>query len=185
MNQQCHLRPACDALARWWPPLALCLTLTACAASGTRQDSGAASAAISAAPAAATQSGNSIERTRQFQHAEALYLSGRLPDAEAAFAQLSRGYPRDARVWLKYGNTLTKQGKYDDAAAAFQTVLTLDPTQGGAAINLALVRLAQAQGALDTALARVPADSPENLQAQSLQRAITTLLGSPHGVAAH
>jgi TolA-binding protein len=169
--------------ARWPAALGACLALAACAGTAPRADvATAAPVAAAAKPAAA---GDATQRNRQFQRAEALYLSGHLPEATTAFEQLTRSYPQDVHVWLKYGNSLTRQGNYDDAVHAFQTALTLDPSQSGAAINLSLVRLAQAQGALDTALARAPAGSPEYLQAQSLQRAITTLLGAPHGVAAH
>jgi tetratricopeptide (TPR) repeat protein len=169
--------------ARWPAALGACLAIAACAGTSPRANvAAAAPVAVGSTPAAA---GDPLQRNRQFQRAEALYLSGHLKEATSAFEQLTRAYPQDVHVWLKYGNTLTRQGSYDEAVNAFQTALTLDPLQGGAAINLSLVRLAQAQGALDTALARAPAGSPEQLQAQSLQRAITTLLGAPHGVAAH
>jgi len=169
--------------ARWLGALSACLALAACAAAPTRPADASGTAAASAPPAAAAI--DQTQRNRQFQRAEALYLSGHLKEASMAFGELTRAYPRDAHVWLKYGNTLTRQGSYDEAASAFQTALTLDPAQGGAAINLSLVRLAQAQGALDTALQRVPTNSPEHAQAQSLQRALTTLLGAPQSAATH
>lgn len=117
------------------------------------------------------------QRNRSFQKAEALYLSGRLQDAATSFADLTQKYPRDARIWLKYGNTLTKLGNLDEAAGAFQSAANLDATQGNAALNLSLVRLAQAQAALDLALARLAESTPEHAQAQNLQRALDTLLG--------
>jgi len=142
--------------------------------------------AAAATPTVSAQAPDSEQHNRQFQRAEALYLSGRLKDAAAAFEQLTRAYPKDAHIWLKYGNTLTKQGSYDEAATAFQTALSLDAEQGGPALNLALVRLAQAQAALDVALARLPAQSTEHVQANSLQQQIKALLGTPErGVAPH
>jgi tetratricopeptide (TPR) repeat protein len=132
-----------------------------------------------AATAAPAQPRDSDQRNRQYQHAEALYLSGHLKEAAAAFEELSRAYPNDARIWLKYGNTLTKQGSYDNAAAAFQNAAALDATQGNAVLNLALVRLAQAQAALDMAMTRLAANSPEHMQAEALQREIKVLLGAP------
>lgn len=152
----------------------LCATATrAQAASGSAQGAGNATHAV-----------DSEQRNRRFQRAEALYLSGRLKDAQAAFADLSHEYPNDARVWLKFGNTLTKLGSYDEAATAFQTAASLDPTQGAAALNLALVRLLQAQGSLDFALGRLAPGSSERAQAESLQRQVTTLLGAPERPAA-
>ncbi len=154
-----------------------CALLAACASvsSGTAAP-GANATARAAAPASAARPVNSDERNRQYQKAEALYLSGRLNEANAAFAELARKFPDDARVWLKYGNTLTKQQRYDEAAAAFQNAMNLDAGQGGAALNLALVRLAQAQATLDVAMARLPANSPEHAQADGIQRQLKSLL---------
>lgn len=123
------------------------------------------------------------QRNRQFQHAEALYLSGRLREAAASFDELTRAYPGDERVWLKYGNTLTKQGSYDGAASAFETAARLDPAQGGALLNLALVRLAQAREALDAAVDRLSGGSSEHAQAEALQRQIASWLGAPERTA--
>jgi TolA-binding protein len=165
-------------VAQWLLAGAACLALLACAgtperpATAQRATGGAAPAAAGAAPAS-----DPVEHSRQFQHADALYLSGHLKEAEAAFEQLSRSYPNDARVWLKYGNTLTKERSYDDAAVAFQNAASLDPQQGGAALNLALVRLAQAQSALQEARARFAADSPEYREAEGLEHQIGVLLG--------
>jgi len=167
--------------AHWLIALAACHALTGCASSATRPtEPGPAATASAAAPAAAAA--DPVQRSRAYQHAEALYLSGRYPEAAAAFEALTRANPRDAHVWLKYGNALTRQSSYDNAASAFQTALTVDPTQGGAALNLALVRLGQAQAALELAATRLPESSPEYLQAGSLQRQIKALLAAPaHG----
>jgi len=168
--------------------LALSVGLALCGCAGTPARPLAPESARDAAPTAATAAAvgaaaDPVQRGRQYQHAEALYLSGRYKEATSAFEELTRAYPRDAHVWLKYGNALTRQGSYDGAATAFQTALMLDPTEGGAALNLALVRLAQAQAALDTADARLPQNSPESLQAGALQRQIKVLLGAPAGSA--
>jgi len=170
-------------MAHWLVALAACLALAGCASSATRPASTTPEAAASGATAPAA-AGDSVQRSRAYQHAEALYLSGRFKEATAAFGELTRAYPRDAHVWLKYGNALTREGGYDDAASAFQTALTLDPTQGAPAINMALVRLGQAQSALEVAAARLPENSPEYLQAQALQHQIKALLDAPAGRAA-
>jgi tetratricopeptide (TPR) repeat protein len=126
------------------------------------------------------------ERNRQFQHAEALYLSGHLKEAAAAFDELSRVYPNDARIWLKYGNTLTKLGNLDNAATAFENAAAADPSQGNSSLNLALVRLEQAQAALDAARAHLTATSEEHAQADNLKLKLDGLLGTPEsGAAAH
>jgi len=152
------------------------IALAACACIAIRPVLAATTPSVAAAV-------DSDQRNRQFQRAEALYLSGHLKDAAAAFETLTRAYPRDARIWLKYGNTLTKQGSYDEAASAFQNAVNLDPGQGAAALNLALVRLLQAQGSLDLAVSRLSAGSAERTQADTLQRQVKTLLGGPERVA--
>jgi len=153
------------------------LVLAACA--------GPAPHGASAAPDAhgAVPEADREQRMRLLQQAEALYLSGRLKEAQAAFEQLTRTYPRNAEIWFRYGNTLMKQGEYDPAAVAFQNAVALDPGHGRAALNLALVRLGQAQTAIGEARARLPADSPERRQADALQRQLQSLLGTPGGEA--
>jgi len=163
---------------RWTFAMTVALALAGCATTAPRQS-------VSATPAPTAQPVDSERRNRQFQHAEALYLSGHLKEAASAFEQLSRDYPNDGRIWLKYGNTLTKLGNYDNAALAFQTAMTTDPGQGGAPLNLALVRLAQAQEALEVALGRLPSGSSEQLQAEALRRQIKALLGPQSGAPSH
>jgi tetratricopeptide (TPR) repeat protein len=173
MNLNSHTGSTRGAIARrWMLAVTACMTLAIFVGAAARP-------AAAAAAGPTTQPRDSDQRNRPYQRAEALYLSGHLKEAAVAFEDLSRAYPNDARVWLKYGNTLTKQGSYDNAAAAFQKALTLDPAQGNAALNLALVRLAQAQAALDTALTRLTVDSTEHMQAEALQRQLKTLLGAP------
>jgi tetratricopeptide (TPR) repeat protein len=119
---------------------------------------------------------NLEQRLRDLQQAEALYLSGRYKDAQAAFEQLARMYPNIAEVWFRLGNTLMKQGQYDNAAAALQTAIGLDPGNGRAALNLALCRLAQAQAAMDVARGRLAAGTPERRQAEGIHRQLTAIL---------
>jgi tetratricopeptide (TPR) repeat protein len=152
--------------------LGLCALLGACASSGVRQPS-----MSETAPAA--REAEREQRMRALQQAEALYLSGRLKEAQAAFEQLTRTYPRNAEIWFRLGNTLMKEGEYDMAAAALQNAMLLDPGHGRAAMNLALVRVAQAQSALETARTRLESNSPERRQAEELQQRIRTLLAAP------
>jgi tetratricopeptide (TPR) repeat protein len=157
--------------------LAACLVLGACAAPANR-----AAGASDTVPA--VTDADREQRVRLLQQADALYLSGRLKEAQSAFEQLTRTYPRNAEIWFRYGNTLMRQGSYDDAAMALQNAVSLDPGYGRASLNLALARLGQAQAALDLARARLASNSPEGQQAAALQRQIQTLLGTPGGEAA-
>ncbi len=159
--------------------LSATLVLAACAGAPAR------SASAPSDSSGVVSEGDREQRIRLLQQAEALYLSGRLKEAQAAFEQLTRTYPRNAEIWFRYGNTMMKQGEYDGAAVAFQNAVALDPGHGRAALNLALVRLAQAQGAIVQAQARLPADSQERRQAEALQRQLQSLLGAPGDAPAH
>jgi tetratricopeptide (TPR) repeat protein len=147
---------------------------------------GALLALVAQSAAATAPARDPDERNRQYQHAESLYLSGHLKEAAAAFDELARAYPNDARIWLKYGNTLTKLGNLDNAATAFENAAAADPTLGNSSLNLALVRLEQAQAALDAARPRLAPDSDEHAQADNLKRQLDTLLGTPdRGASTH
>jgi tetratricopeptide (TPR) repeat protein len=163
----------CRAAARIVAPVAFAM-LAACAGTPMRESS-----ASGAAPAA--QDANREQRLRTLQQAEALYLSGHLQEAQAAFEQLTRTYPRNAEIWFRLGNTLMKEGDYDGAAVALQNAVSFDLGHGRAALNLALARIAQAQAALETAHSRLDSNSPERQQAEELQRRIRTLLATPNG----
>jgi TolA-binding protein len=153
--------------------------VAACAAlGGCSSPAGHASAEPNAA-AANMSEGDREQRVRSLQQAEALYLSGRLKEAQAAFEQLTRTYPRNAEIWFRYGNTMMKQGDYEDAAAALQNAMALDPGHGKAALNLGLARLAQAQAALVSASAHLPADSAERRRADELAGQVRLLVGAP------
>jgi tetratricopeptide (TPR) repeat protein len=133
------------------------------------------------ARATGTNDSNLEQRLRELQQAEALYLSGRFKEAQAAFEQLARSYPNNPEVWFRLGNTLMKQGRYDDAAGALQTALGLDPGNGRAALNLALSRLAQAQSAIDIARGRFAAGTPERQEAETIDRRLKSILSNPAG----
>ncbi|HZO20865.1 MAG TPA: tetratricopeptide repeat protein [Steroidobacteraceae bacterium] len=163
--------------ARRAASLLLLASLAACATAPAPKQ--AAKEASQTRPAGPAQSADSDQQSKKFQHAEALYLSGHLQEAAAAFEELTRAYPTDARIWFRYGNTEAKLGAYDDAAKAFQTALAVEPGQGPAALNLALIRLAQAQESLDVAIAGLPAQSPEGKQAGGLKSQLDALVGTP------
>jgi tetratricopeptide (TPR) repeat protein len=162
---------------------AACTALVACATTGPSAAAGAEPRTAAAPGSTAAQPVDEAKRNRQYIKAEALYRSGRLKEAAGAFEELTRTYPTDARSWLKYGNTLTKLSSYDEAANAYQRATALDASQGSAPLNLALVRLFQAQQSLDVATARLAADSPEHAQADALQRQIRALLGDSDSAA--
>jgi tetratricopeptide (TPR) repeat protein len=164
-----RLRPAL-----WLVLGAAAIQLAGCAAPAAKQEA-------ESARTTGTSDSNLEQRLRDLQQAEALYLSGRFKEAQAAFEQLARTYPSNAEVWFRLGNTLMKQGKYDHAAAALQTAIGLDPGNGRAALNLALCRLAQAQAAMDIARGHLAAGTPERQQAEGIDRRLRSILSDPTG----
>jgi tetratricopeptide (TPR) repeat protein len=155
----------------WLGLIAACDQLAGCASPASKPTFD------SARPAA--RESDLEQRLRDLQQAEALYLSGRFKEAQAAFEQLARTYPNNAEVWFRLGNTLMKQGRYDDAANALQTAIALDPGNGRAAMNLTLSRLAQAQSAVEIARNRFGPGTPERQQADAIDRRLKSILSDP------
>jgi tetratricopeptide (TPR) repeat protein len=182
-NRMIEERTGRLAVARFIAPPILGILAACVAVGGCSSSNPAVRASAEPGTAAAMSEGEREQRVRALQQAEALYLSGRLKEAQAAFEQLTRTYPRNAEIWFRYGNTMMKQGNYDDAAAALQNALAFDPGHGKAALNLALARLAQAQAALVSASAHLPADSAERRQADELAGQVRLLVGAPGGEA--
>jgi TolA-binding protein len=157
---------------------AVCVMLAGCAAPGPGASAPTAAATV-AAPASADA--NLDARLHDLKQAEALYLSGRLKEAQAAFEALTRTYPANAEMRFRLGNTLMRQGKYEEAAATLQDALVLDPANGRAALNLTLARLAQAQAAVAVARGRLAAGTAEQQQADAIERGLKSLLAGSSG----
>jgi hypothetical protein len=81
----------------WLGLIAACDQLAGCASPASKP------AFDSAQPAA--RESDLEQRLRDLQQAEALYLSGRFKEAQAAFEQLARTYPNNPEVWFRLGNT--------------------------------------------------------------------------------
>lgn len=81
-------------------------------------------------------------RTRYFR---ALVLRGEreIPRAADELAKLAQEYPRDREVQRQLGQTLYALGRLPDARRAFESVLTIDPTDAGAYQFLSPIYAAQ------------------------------------------
>lgn len=82
--------------------------------------------------------------------AEAAYREGRHHEAFAAWSKAAAAAPQDARAWLRLGNLWQRAGDLQRASQAYRTALEGQPEEARAraALNLALLGLAQAGGAL-------------------------------------
>lgn len=160
--------------------------LLACAvaggAAGCAVLGGLPSAARPVAPAAVQDTLE--ERAAAIELADALYRAGKWPEAQGAYEKLAAQYPRNAHVWLRLGNTLARQNRLEDAAAALQNAVLVEGTNGPAAFNLGLVRLAQAQSAFDYARTRLGSQPGMRQQATVLHARVESLLAELDSIAA-
>jgi Flp pilus assembly protein TadD len=102
------------------------------------------------------------DRRRLTTLATALYLEGRLPAAAQVFAGLAALWPRRAELWSALGATLLRLERWDDAVAALDRALALQPDDHAARVNraegaVALGRLEAAAADLVFVIGRDPA----------------------------
>ena len=102
--------------------------------------------------------------------AQALEQQGKLPEAEQAWRQITQADPQDAAAFANLGVVLSKQGKYDQAVAAYKKAIALNP-QLPVQLNWGLAEFKQQhfEAAIAPLRAALSAD-PQNLQ-------VLTLLG--------
>ena len=93
----------------------------------------------------------------QLEKAEALYQAANWQEARNQFDALIRIYPRNAYLWYKLGNALSKLGQYNDSAIEYQNAIAIDPEFFRASYNLGLIRLLQSEEALSQAKEHAPA----------------------------
>jgi predicted Zn-dependent protease len=75
--------------------------------------------------------------------------------------------PRNANVWSNLGNVLRDRGQRNDAIAAYQHALTIDPQHSGARISLAQQYMAiSAFPEARSILESLVAENPANAEAQ-------------------
>ena len=66
--------------------------------------------------------------------------TGQLDEGLAQLEAILRGQPEIAHVWNSYGALLFQSDRLDEAAQAFATAVSLDPSYGPAGSNLEKVR---------------------------------------------
>tara|TARA_B110000467_G_C18199418_1_gene410895 strand:+ start:413 stop:850 length:438 start_codon:yes stop_codon:yes gene_type:complete len=96
---------------------------------------------------------------KRVERANLAYDEVRLDRAEALFLEIVQDNPTYVDAWLKLGSIYTKRMKFKGAIRCFEEAIKIDQEDGRAWYNLALVRLAQATDALETATRIVPHDS--------------------------
>ncbi|WP_130466486.1 hypothetical protein [Corticibacter populi] len=119
------------------------------------------------------QSAQAMEALKQ---AEQAYADGEWEKAASAFKGLIQTHPRNAQVWFGYATATAFGGDLAEAAMAFEQVLAINPQDVRSAYNLTLIRLSQAELALQMARAQESA-APERLkrELQELSAQLTPL----------
>ena len=102
------------------------------------------------------------------QTADAAYERKDWIAAEMGYRALAERIPEDAYAFIRWGNTLARQGRLDEAAAVYQEALIRDGTLAKTHYNLALVRLLQAEAALTAASNNLPRGDPMATHAAKL-----------------
>lgn len=74
-----------------------------------------------------------------FQNAQRLYASGKLPEAEKSFTEITRNNPSNVAAQMYLGQTLFKEEKYAAAIAPYERVRTLE--KNGAKLSLTQQRI--------------------------------------------
>ena len=83
--------------------------------------------------------------------AEDAYAHSDWVSAAQQFKRLTATYPNNGQLWFGYGAASALSGNLDEAASGFDTALRIDGNDARAAYNLSLVRLSQADIALNRA----------------------------------
>src|SRR4051812_8765855 len=96
---------------------------------------------------------------QQRDEAKAAYVHGDMAHAAALYQALTQAVPHNADLWFRLGNARFRLQQVDDAVAAYEHALRLQPDHARALYNLGVVRLKQAQAAmLASAQAGLPGD---------------------------
>lgn len=86
---------------------------------------------------------NPLHARSRYWRAIVLRGDGKLPEAAQELAVLAREYPRDREVQRQLGQTLYSLGRLDEARAALETVVAIEPQDAGAYQLLAPIYASQ------------------------------------------
>ena len=109
--------------------------------------------------------------------AETAYSDRNWQTAEAAYRELARQVPREIEPWFRLGNIYARTDRPEAAVDAYKEALVRDPGLAKAWHNMATVHLRQAANAFLQLRSHVKPESPEDLQAAAMYRAIIDLMG--------
>ena len=105
------------------------------------------------------------------ESAAAAYAQGNAPAATGLYTQLVQGAPNDVQAWHRLGNLELLDGHYTQALIAYEHVLQLGGGNAGVWHNVAVIRLREAQAALNQVQAQTPDPADAQLRANSARAA--------------
>ena len=139
--------------------LGLVLALAGCASSPFRKQPDAVSGISPQALIALQES------------AAVAYAQGNAPAATGLYTQLVQGAPNDVQAWHRLGNLELLEERYAQALIAYEHVLQLGGGNAGVWHNVAVIRLREAQVALNQVQAQAPDSADAQLRANSARAA--------------
>lgn len=126
----------------------------------------------------ATQPENG-EVMKYLEKAERAYESQDWRLAEEGYRELASRIPQDAYAYFRLGNTLAKQARFDEAAQAYQEALVRDAGMAKAYGNLGMVRLLQAEAALDASIAKASSNDTSTTNSKKMLKEIRKITNIP------
>lgn len=87
---------------------------------------------------------------KAMKRADTAYSKGEWETAEKHYRTVIAAVPKDAYAYMRLGNSLVRQSRLDEAANAYRESLVRDITEAKTYNNLAMVRLLQAEAALES-----------------------------------
>ncbi len=105
------------------------------------------------------------------ESAAVAYAQGNAPAATGLYTQLVQGAPNDVQAWHRLGNLELLDERYAQALIAYEHVLQLGGGNAGVWHNVAVIRLREAQAALNQVQAQAPDSADAQLRANSARAA--------------
>ena len=105
------------------------------------------------------------------ESAAVAYAQGNAPGAIGLYTQLVQSAPNDVQAWHRLGNLELLDEHYAQALLAYEHVLQLGGGNAGVWHNVAVIRLREAQAALNQVQAQAPSPANAMLRANSARAA--------------
>jgi tetratricopeptide (TPR) repeat protein len=103
------------------------------------------------------------------------YHDARLNDAETQYLNITKKYPDYKEAWFKLGNIYARQGRLKASIRQYERVIQLDPEDGRAWYNLAIVKVNESKKILTEAGRVLPENSEFILPINALKTQLNTL----------